>query len=68
MSRIGTTTENYRLQLEPTKKRFPSRLITLALIAVVGAGTLLSFSRTAIVKSRALNTVEAAGRGNPYFQ
>src|SRR5262245_56173876 len=44
------------------------RLLIVMLATLLGAGMLALFGHSAVVKSRALNTVQAATRANNYFR
>src|SRR5215510_3127713 len=68
MRRIGaTTTQNCRFEIASTRNMSAKRLLIVMLATLAGAGMLALFGHTAVVKSRALNTVQAAARANNYF-
>jgi len=67
MRRTSTTQQNRSLSTESSTTRFTKWPTKFVLMALVGIGLLGLLGRTASVRSRAQNTVQAAGRGLPYF-
>jgi hypothetical protein len=67
MRRIGITRETRLFQTGSASTGFTKRSTTVLVITLVGLGMLALLGRTGIVRSGAQNTVQAAGRGEPYF-
>jgi predicted outer membrane repeat protein len=66
MSRTGIFTQSRQSRVAFMTTGF-AKLSTIVLVALVGIGLLALLGGTRIVKSRASVTVQAVGRGKPYF-
>src|SRR4030088_2762637 len=67
MYRSRAITENNRSRIKSAPHGLHKWSTTVVMISLFGLGLLVLLARTNSVKSRAAMTVQAAGRGKPYF-
>ena len=67
MLRTGNTKRNPRHQIQSATSGLTRRPTVLVVISLLALGLAALLPRTGVVSSRAAVTVEAAGRGEPYF-